>query len=154
MNTSYFTSKTWFGLNSKAAVPTRKTVKKSLHLKKVEVEKTIKDLLVGKKFIDPRSLDICCKWKLCSINITHNTRFSIEVNGIVLCQTWQWIYHSWDGWTACGRFSHLGSAAVSLCGTGNWHCQNNELSMKIIRGTVCFYSTPLLCWPQSPADSS
>jgi len=37
------------GLNSKVAVPTRKAVKKSLHLKKVEVEKTIKDLLVGKK---------------------------------------------------------------------------------------------------------
>jgi len=32
------------------AVPTRKTVKKSLHLKQVEAEKTIKDLLVGNFF--------------------------------------------------------------------------------------------------------
>ena len=38
------------GLNSKAVVPTHKTVKKSLHLKKLEAEKTIKDLLVGNFF--------------------------------------------------------------------------------------------------------
>lgn len=38
------------GLNSKATVPTRRTVKKSLHLKKVQTENTIKDLLVGKFF--------------------------------------------------------------------------------------------------------
>ena len=34
-------------LNLMAAVPTCRTVKKSLHLMKVQMEKTIKDLLVG-----------------------------------------------------------------------------------------------------------
>jgi len=39
------------GLNSKADVPTHKTVKNFLHLKKLEAEKTIKDLWVGNFFI-------------------------------------------------------------------------------------------------------
>jgi hypothetical protein len=38
------------GLNSKATVPTRRTVKKILHVKKIQAETTIKDLLVGKFF--------------------------------------------------------------------------------------------------------